>query len=47
MRNETFVTAAYVVTWVTLIGYAVHLRRAARRAQAFHETTRAESEDRR
>ena len=44
MPNETFITAAYVVTWVTLIAYAVYLRRVARRAQEFHEETRAESE---
>ena len=47
MPNESFITAAYVVTWVTLIGYAVHLRRTARRAQAFYEETRVETEGRR
>ena len=47
MHNESFITAAYVVTWVTLIAYAIYLRRAARRAQDFYEETRLESEGRR
>ena len=47
MPNESVITAAYVVTWVTLLGYAVHLRRAARRAQEFYDETRVETEGRR
>ena len=32
MSNWNFVVAAYAVTWAALIGYAVHVHRAARRA---------------
>ena len=39
--NWSFVVAAYAVTWVAIIGYYVHLHRAARRASRLLETGEA------
>lgn len=33
-QNNTFIIAAFAVTWVCVIGYAVHLYRARRVADA-------------
>ncbi|HEY7235059.1 MAG TPA: hypothetical protein VH539_12980 [Gemmatimonadaceae bacterium] len=42
MSNNMFVAAAFTVTWATLIGYLVHLRREIRRARAaLEQATRA------
>lgn len=32
--NETFITAAYVLTWATLLAYLVYLLRRSSRARA-------------
>ena len=32
--NQTFIVAAYALTWVVLLGYAVHLGRSGRQARA-------------
>lgn len=32
--NETFITAAYVLTWATLLGYLVYVVRRSSRARA-------------
>lgn len=37
MNQWRFVIAAYVVTWVVLIGYAVRLHLVNRRSAALHE----------
>lgn len=34
--NETFVTAAYILTWIVLLGYAVYLARRTRNSRAEH-----------
>lgn len=34
--NETFIIAAYALTWVVLLGYALWLWRAASQARAEH-----------
>lgn len=34
--NETFVTAAYVITWIVLLGYVVYLARRVRSSRAAH-----------
>jgi CcmD family protein len=40
--NTTFVAAAFAITWVVMLGYLLHLRRASRRARtAFDQATRA------
>jgi CcmD family protein len=31
--NDTFIIAAFVVTWVVIIGYVLHLRRTRRTAR--------------
>lgn len=39
--NTTFVVAAFAITWVAMLGYLLHLRRASRRARAaFDQATR-------
>ena len=39
--NTTFVVAAFAITWVVMLGYLLHLRRASRRAHAaFDQATR-------
>jgi len=35
--NETFVVAAYAITWLTLLGYLWRLARKGARAGAWHE----------
>lgn len=35
--NETFIIAAYALTWVVLLGYALRLWRAGVQARAEHE----------
>ena len=41
MNNTAFVAAAFTVTWLTLIGYLVHLRREVNRAhEALDHATR-------
>ncbi|MBX9928285.1 MAG: hypothetical protein K2X99_05160 [Gemmatimonadaceae bacterium] len=42
--NAWFVTAAYALTWVVVIGYAVHVHRTVRAARA--ELAAAERESR-
>jgi hypothetical protein len=32
--NQTFIVAAYAVTWIVLIGYLLRVARAGRRARA-------------
>jgi hypothetical protein len=34
--NETFVTAAYILTWIVLQGYVVYLARRTRTSRAEH-----------
>jgi hypothetical protein len=34
--NETFIIAAYALTWLVLLGYAIRLWRATTRARAEH-----------
>ena len=36
--NWTFVIAAFVLTWVALLGYLLHLARVTRRARELHES---------
>jgi hypothetical protein len=45
MREWRFVIAAYVVTWVVLIGYAWRLSRVSRRAAALHSESGVASPD--
>ena len=33
MNNTIFVSAAFVVTWIVIIGYALHLRRSIQRSR--------------
>lgn len=33
MTNATFIVAAFAVTWVVIIGYALHLRRSIQRSR--------------
>jgi CcmD family protein len=40
MSNWLFVVAAFAATWVTLLGYVGHLRRAVHRAQQMADSTR-------
>lgn len=40
MSNWGFVGAAFGITWLTLVGYFVHLRRATHRAQQMAESMR-------
>jgi hypothetical protein len=35
--NVTYIAAAYVVTWIVLIGYAIRLHGVSRRARAQYE----------
>ena len=35
--NQTFIIAAYALTWVTLLGYLLHLTRRGAHARAAHE----------
>lgn len=34
--NQTFIIAAYALTWVTMLGYLLHLARRDARARAAH-----------
>ena len=42
MPNAGYITAAYVVTWVLLLGYLIHLMRVARRAAEQYAEASAE-----
>ena len=37
MNNTAFVTAAFVLTWAVILGYAVHLRRSIQRSRELLE----------
>jgi hypothetical protein len=37
MSNTIFIEAAFVVTWVVIIGYALHLRRSIQRSRELLE----------
>lgn len=39
--NWSFVTAAYVITWVVILGYLVYTHRALQRARAEYERVAA------
>ncbi|HSJ62727.1 MAG TPA: CcmD family protein [Gemmatimonadaceae bacterium] len=41
--NQTFIVAAFAVTWVALLGYVLHLARRGARAVAEHERMLHES----
>lgn len=41
--NQTFIIAAYAVTWVVLLGYQLRLARKAGRAREFERTAREQS----
>jgi CcmD family protein len=43
-RNWMFVVAAYTVTWIVLLGYAVRVHRALVRARAEHDAAIANAE---
>ena len=35
--NQTFIIAAYALTWIAMLGYLLHLTRREGRARAGHE----------
>jgi hypothetical protein len=41
-RNSLFVAAAYIVTWVVILGYATYTHRALRRARAAYHRAMAQ-----
>jgi CcmD family protein len=41
--NQTFIIAAYAVTWMVIAGYLFYLARTGRRAQATLERARTEA----
>lgn len=42
--NWSFVIAAYTVTWIVILGYAVRVHRALARARREHDATIANTE---
>ena len=42
--NQTFIVAAYALTWLAMLGYLLHLTRRDARARASHERALAEGQ---